>query len=184
MELLIFWYLLIVSALFASTATNIVVESQVKSVECKTFYDLLQYKNLFCMFWQEKVPPNTPRLTSQLQRRPTKSARSMLWVGRRACTLWNWEERGRHIDFFITELSQQDVSAQEQRTTSNCKVCKKHGSEGFFKSRLFPKDPLRFTVGFILCPVPSFEYRFSFFGSFFICPSVHFFSDLELLLQS
>lgn len=54
--------------------------------------------------WQERPPPSTPRLTSPLQRWPTKSARSMPWVGRRACTLWSWEGRVHLIDFFITEM--------------------------------------------------------------------------------
>lgn len=53
--------------------------------------------------WQGRAPPSTPRLTSLPQRWPTKLARCTLWVGRRACTLWSWEERGRHIEFSFTQ---------------------------------------------------------------------------------
>lgn len=95
---------------------------------------------------------NTPRLTSLPQRRPTKSVHSMRWVGRRASTLWSWEERGRRIDFFTIELliSAGCFCQAPSLLHPTVKFAKTWLWWGFFQSKLFLKCPHRFTVGFHL----------------------------------
>lgn len=114
------------------------------------FLCLFQFKRFCILSPQGRALPNTPRLTSLPQRRPTKSARSMHWVGRRASTLWSWEERGRRIDFFTSELliSAGCFCQAPNLLHPNVKFARNAALKGFIQSRLFMKYPHRFIVGF------------------------------------
>ena len=101
---------------------------------------------------QGRAPPSTRRLTSPPRRRPTRWERSTPWVGRRACTLWSWEEKGRHIDSSITELL---IPAGRfcQRRAHRVQLFKKWDSE---KQR---SNPAHFLGGKLL-QIPSVQSPF------------------------